>query len=184
MVGTTAAIHFHAATLILWIALAVTQVVLVRRGRADLHRQLGKLAYVLIPLLCLGFVLAVDDGLRRHGAADGPPLIAVFFDGGLFLAYVGLGLLHRHRPEYHRRLMVLALIPLINPPLGRVVKMMGIFPPVVLFPVQLVIIITLFVRARRRQELARPYAIGLALYPAFFVGMMVAMGLWQMMFGR
>jgi len=190
--GTTAAIHFHVATLVLWIGLALVQTVLVRRGRSDLHRRVGKLAYVLIPLMCVGFVLAVNDGHRRHTATDGPPLVAVFFDAGLFLAYVGLGLLHRRRPEHHRRYMILALVPLINPSLGRLVRAMGIMPPIVTIPIQLAVITTLLVRARRRKTLARPYAIGLALYLAFLAGLMLVMGLapdlpdrlWQATFGR
>src|SRR5688572_27353033 len=72
--GTSAAIHFHAATLVLWIGLAVVQAVLVRRGRTDLHRRVGKIAYLLIPLMFLGFVLAVIDGQQRHGGTSGPPI--------------------------------------------------------------------------------------------------------------
>lgn len=169
--GTPAAIHFHAATLVLWLGLVLVQIVLVRRGRTDLHRRVGSLAYVLIPLMCVGFVLAIQ---HRHTKV---PIVAAFFDAGLFLAYVGLGLLHRRRPEHHRRFMILALVPFINPALGRLVLPIGILPPMVTIPVQLVIIVTLLVRARRRKTLARPYAIGLAVYLSALAGLMVVMGL-------
>lgn len=173
--GTTPSIHFHAATLILWIGLVLVQTVLVRRGRSDLHRRVGKIAYALIPLMVLGFVLAVNDGQRRHGATSGPPIAAAFFDAGLFLAYVGLGLLHRRRPEYHRRFMILALVPFINPALGRLILPTGILPPIITIPVQLIIIVALLVHARWRKTLARPYAIGLALYLAALAGLMVVL---------
>jgi hypothetical protein len=173
--GTTAAIHFHAATLVLWLGVALVQTVLVRRGRSDLHRRVGKLAYVLIPLMVVGFVLAVIDGQRRHGATSGPPIAAAFFDAGLFLAYVGLGLLYRRRPEYHRRFMILALVPFINPALGRLILPTGILPPMVTIPVQLIVIVALLVRARWRKALARPYAIGLAMYIAALAGLMLVM---------
>jgi hypothetical protein len=173
--GTPAAIHFHAGTLVLWLGLVLLQTVLVRTGRTDLHRRVGRLAYVLIPLMFVGFGLAIDESQRRHTQV---PLVAAFFDGGLFLAYVCLGLLHRRRPEHHRRYMFLALVPFINPALGRLVLAMGIMPPMVTMPVQLVVIVTLLVRARLRKTLARPYAIGLVVYLAALAGLMVMIGLW------
>ena len=186
--GTPAAIHFHAATLVLWLCLVLVQTVLVRRGRTDLHRRVGKLAYVLIPIMFVGFGLAIDESQRRHTQV---PLIAAFFDAGLFLAYVCLGLLNRGRPEYHRRYMILALVPFINPALGRLVLAMGLMPPMVTIPVQLLVIVTLLVRARWRKTLARPYAIGLAVYLVALASLMVMIGLlptlperlWHAMFG-
>lgn len=173
--GTTTAIHFHAVTLVLWIGLALVQAVLVRRGRTDLHRRVGKLAYVLIPFMILGFALAVIDGQRRHGATSGPPIAAAFFDAGLFVVYVGLGLLNRHRSEYHRRYMILSLIPFINPALGRLILPTGILPPMITIPVQVVILVALLARARWNKTLMRPYAIGLAVYVAALAGLMLAM---------
>jgi hypothetical protein len=113
-VGTSAAIHFHVATLLLWLGFALAQALLVRRGRVDLHRRAGKLAYALIPLMLVGFALAIIDGQQRN---KNPELIvATLFDGGLFLAFVALGLWHRRRPEHHRRYMILALLPVPEPP--------------------------------------------------------------------
>lgn len=186
--GTPTAIHFHAATLVSWLGLVLVQTVLVRRGRTDLHRRVGRLAYALIPLMFVGFGLVLDESQRRHTQV---PLVAAFFDGGLFAAYVCLGLVHRHRPEHHRRFMILALVPFINPALGRLIVPTGLMPPMVTIPVQLVVIATLFVRARIRKTLARPYAIGLIIYLAALAGLMVTLGvwptvperLWQAMFG-
>jgi hypothetical protein len=76
-----------------------------------------------------------------------------------------------HRPEHHRRFMILSLVPFINPALGRLVLRMGIMPPMVTIPVQLVVIVTLLVRARWRKTLARPYAIGLVVYLAALAGL-------------
>jgi len=180
-VGTSAAIHFHVATLVLWLSLALTQTLLVRRGRVDIHRRVGKLAYGLIPLMIVGFVLAVVDGQQRH---KNPVLIvATLFDAGLFLAFVGLGLWHRRRPEFHRRYMILALLPFLNPALGRLIS------PEVSISLEFVAIVTLLVHARRRKTLARPYAIGLGLFVAGLGGVMAVLGvfpevpehLWQVL---
>jgi hypothetical protein len=169
--GTSAAIHLHAATIVLWLGLVLVQTVLVRRGRTDLHRRVGKLAYVLVPLMCVGFVLALQHRQTQV------PIVAAFFDGGLFLAYVSLGLAHRRRPEHHRRYMILALVPFINPALGRLILPTGIMPPMVTIPLQFVVIVTLLVHARWRKTLARPYAIGLAVYLSALAALMVVMGM-------
>jgi len=71
--------------------------------------------------------------------------------------------------------MILALVPFINPALGRLILPTGILPPMVTIPVQLIIIVALLVRARWRKTLARPYAIGLAVYLAALAGLMVVL---------
>jgi hypothetical protein len=168
--GTSWAIHFHVVTLLLWLAFALAQALLVRSGRVDLHRRAGKLAYALIPIMFVGFYLAIVDGQRRNG---NPVLIvATLFDSGLFLAFAALGLWHRHSPEHHRRYMILALLPFLNPALGRLIS------PKVSIPLQLVIIVTLLVRARRQKTLARPYAVGLALFLGGLGAVMAVLLVW------
>jgi hypothetical protein len=180
--GTSAAIHFHVATLALWFGLAIVQTVLVRRGRTDLHRRVGKLAYALVPIMVVGFAAALADGQHRN---KNPVLIlATLFDAGFFLGLVALGLWQRRRPEHHRRYMILALVPFLNPPLGRLIS------PAVSIPIELAILVTLLVRARRRHTLARPYAIGLALFLGELAALVAVMvgwpelpeHLWQAMF--
>ena len=85
--------------------------------------------------------------------------------------------LHKAPPFRTGLITILALVPFINPALGRLVLPTGILPPMVTIPVQLVIIVTLLVRARWRKTLARPYAIGLAVYLSALAGLMVVMGL-------
>lgn len=153
--GVSSAIHFHAATLLSWLGLALAQAVLVRQGQKDLHRRLGRLAYVLLPLVGLGFMLAMNDGQRRSKNPD--LILATLFDASLFLAFVGLGLWNRHRPALHRGFMLLALLPFLNPALGRLVS------PKLSLPVELLAMVALLVRARLKGEPVRPYVVGIAL---------------------
>ncbi len=168
-VGTSAAIHFHVATLALWLGLALTQTILVRRRRVDLHRRLGRAAYALVPLMLVGFALAVFDGQQRQ---KNPALIvATLFDGGLFLAFVALGVWNRRRPDHHRRYMMLSLLPFLNPALGRLIS------PGVSIPLQFVILVALLISARRRGTLARPYAVGLGMFCVGLAGVMAMLQL-------
>jgi hypothetical protein len=181
--GTSASIHFHVATLLLWLALAVVQPALVRRRNIALHRRLGKLSYGLLPLLCLGFVLAMNDGQRRHPNPD--LILATMFDAGLFVFFAAMGIGYRHRPALHAGYMKLTLVPFLDPTLGRLLS------PVVGVTVALLVILALLVRALAKKQEARPYIVGAAFFvaalSALFAVMTVrpdlARSLWQAMYG-
>jgi hypothetical protein len=151
--GTSPSVHFHVATMLAWMALTIAQPILIRRRRFDLHRQLGRLSYLLLPLLAVGFWLVMRDGQRRHGQQD--LILATAFDAFLFFFLVGMGLFYRKRRAYHGRFMMLSLVPFLNPTLGRLIS------PAVSVPFELALLIALLVRARRRQEDVRPYAVAL-----------------------
>ena len=62
--------HFHATMVILWIAMLITQPILIRKKKLALHRLIGKCSYVLFPLIFLSVVLLVHS---RHNI-DEPDL--------------------------------------------------------------------------------------------------------------
>lgn len=163
--GVSSAIHFHVATLVLWLGLVLMQAVLARQERTGLHMRLGRIAFAVLPLVTFGIVLAMNDGQRRHKNPD--LILATLFDASLFLAFVGLGLWYRRRPSLHRGFMLLSLVPFLNPALGRLVS------PKLSLPVELLAMVALLLRARSRKESLRPYLVGLGL---FFValGLLVA----------
>lgn len=50
-------VHLHAALMLAWLLLLVTQTKLNHSGRTDLHRRLGQTAFVLVPLMVLVMIL-------------------------------------------------------------------------------------------------------------------------------
>jgi len=180
--GTSPAVHFHAVTMLAWLALTITQPILIRRRRFGVHRQVGLLAYALLPLLAVGFWLVMRDGQLRHKQPD--LILATAFDGFLFFFLVGMGLFYRKRRAYHGRFMMLSLVPFLNPTLGRLIS------PAVSVPFELLLLIALLVRARRRREDSRPYAVALTAFLgalAILVLVMVALPdvpqvLWKLLF--
>lgn len=120
-------VHVHAAVFVGWTLLFVVQNALVQRGTLALHRRLGwvavGLAVAMIPLGTVTAVMAVV--LDRV-----PP----FFTPPIFLALSGLELVafaallimaiqFRRRTEWHRRLMLCAMISIIGPAFGRILPM-------------------------------------------------------------
>jgi hypothetical protein len=165
--GTSASVHFHVATMVAWLALAIAQPLLIRLRRVDLHRQLGRVTYALLPVLAAGFLLVMKDGQLRR---DQPDLIlATAFDASLFFFLVAMGVFYRNRRAYHARFMMLSLVPFLNPTLGRIIH------PAVSVPIELIVLVSLWVRARRRQEETRPYAIAVVAFLVALVALVVVM---------
>lgn len=120
-------VHLHAMVFVAWTLLFVAQNALIARGSLALHRRMGwtaaGLACVMVPLGIITAVMAV-----RLGRV--PP----FFPNTIFLALSALELLAfaalligairlRRRTEWHRRLMLYAMIALIGPAFGRILPM-------------------------------------------------------------
>lgn len=150
---TSGVVHFHVLSILSWFALLFLQAWLARQRRFGLHRKIGRLSYVLVPLIVLGFVLVTNHGQIRHKSPD--LLGATLFDGGLFLLFYALAMVHRKNPASHARYMILSTLPFINPGLGRFIG------PELSLPVEFLLLLGLFLMAFFRKEPYRPYLFGL-----------------------
>jgi hypothetical protein len=105
-------LYVHAAVFTAWVLLFVTQSALVRFRRVGWHRRLGMLGLVLgalVPIVGIATALTMTRIHRTEGGSGGESfLIVSFFDMFAFAVTFGLAALFRRRPEYHRRLMVMA----------------------------------------------------------------------------
>lgn len=125
-------VHLHGVVMLAWLALMVVQPTLVQRGNAALHRRLGWTGAALAALVV---VLGSFVGIRSLQAGTQPP----FFTQPYFLALtqvgviafavlVGSAIARRRETEWHRRLLVGAMIALLEPALGRTLPMPFIMP--------------------------------------------------------
>lgn len=115
-------VHLHAAAFTGWMVLLSTQVLFIRTGRWQLHRQLGTAAIALAAvMLVLGPAVAL--AIQRAQAAlahpspifGNPAFLAVQLLGMLdFGILVAAGLLLRASPSAHRRLMLLATLAITD----------------------------------------------------------------------
>jgi hypothetical protein len=119
-------IHLHAATFIGWMALLLTQVLLVSTGRTRIHRKLGTfgIGYGILVIfigLVVSFALQIHhlavDGWEMNSAAR--LLLIGWSDIAWFAGFFGAAIAYRRRPETHKRLMVLAAVALTLPGTGR-----------------------------------------------------------------
>lgn len=125
-------VHLHGVIMLSWLALGIVQASLVRRDNIALHRRLGWLGVLLA-----GTVIALGSlvGIWAIETARVPP----FFTDAYFLALTQVGVLIfgatvaaavalRHRTEWHRRLMVGAMVLIMEPALGRLLPMPLMIP--------------------------------------------------------
>ena len=113
----------HGAAFSGWVVFYILQSALVRVRKVSVHRTLGWFGAALAALMVvLGFVVSVVMG--RFDAlvlkAPDPAFLSVtFYDMFAFGTLVGLAILWRSQPEFHRRLLALATCGLLDAGFGR-----------------------------------------------------------------
>jgi hypothetical protein len=110
--------HVHGALLTLWLLLVIAQTFLVRR-RLHVHRKLGWAALVLAPTIALSTVLIGAEAARRDvgasGASGADQIVGAVTTPLGFLLLVGGALLARKKPQWHKRLVLLATVAILWP---------------------------------------------------------------------
>lgn len=119
--------HLHGMVFFGWVALFLMQTGLVATGNVTLHKRLGWLSALWVPLMVVLGIAITITSLRRNG---GP----FFFDANEFLfgnpmgilafaALIGTALSMRKRTDWHRRLMLGAMASIAGPGFGRLLPM-------------------------------------------------------------
>lgn len=118
-------VHLHGLLMTAWVALFATQVWLISSRRVRVHRRLGYAGAALgVLILPVGLVAALRGG--KFGAASTPPgisplafLVVPLFDLLMFAVLFGGAIYFRKRPAEHKALILLTVINLLPPSLGR-----------------------------------------------------------------
>jgi hypothetical protein len=126
-------LHLHGIVSTLWIGLFVVQTRLIARRRADLHMKAGIVglalatAVVVVGVATTALTAAVPH-VRPSGLTSSQFTAVPLASLALFGAFIGLALVCRRRSDYHKRFMLLAMISVIGPGVGRIIQLLGIAP--------------------------------------------------------
>lgn len=117
-------VHLHGALMTTWMGLFIVQPMLVAKGRTDIHRRLGVAGGVLAAaIVVVGPIVAIYGVRAGHHPVPGANPLAFmavpFGDIAVFAILVGAALYYRRRPEFHKRLMLVATITLLPPGVAR-----------------------------------------------------------------
>ena len=115
--------HTHAGLGALWLFMLLGQIVLVRSGRRDMHKALGRASYLVAPLFFLSALLLAHFRFSRMDevtfAREAYTLYLPFSVSVLFLGAYVLALVHLDRPRLHGCFMLCTAIVLLDPVVAR-----------------------------------------------------------------
>ena len=111
------AVHAHGIVYLVWCLLLPVQATLARRAFA-VHRALGAGSLLLVAAMAFTGFLVIGVKVQAALAGEGPPFWKAFgvpIAAGLvlFLGFYTAALVNRHRPEWHKRLMISAAATVI-----------------------------------------------------------------------
>jgi len=121
----TPLIHVHGALMMTWLFLLIVQPLLIQTGRVALHRTIGKVAWLLGPLIIIslflmgktGFARAAEAGVTEHRNFT---FIVLDMRGLLsFAIFWILAMYKRKQPDAHMRYMIATGILAIGPGVSR-----------------------------------------------------------------
>lgn len=119
-----AAIHAHAALFFVWTLFFLTQTILAAQGRTLLHRELGLFGVALAGAMVFSGVVASIVTLAqqldtpRARVVTGTSILG-FTSISVFAIFVTAAVANIRRPEWHKRLMVLATFALMQAVVAR-----------------------------------------------------------------
>lgn len=103
-------VHLHAASMMLWLLMLVTQAYLVRSGRMRWHRLIGRSSYIIAPIIIVLFLatLLYQRSMSPYPVDETSARVEVFTWGQVFgfAACWALAIRHRKRTPLHMRYMV------------------------------------------------------------------------------
>jgi hypothetical protein len=141
--GFGSAHHFHGFVALLWLLLLIVQPFLIRAKRYDLHRRLGKVGYVLMPLVMGSLFFVARAGYQRNiQTMPQADALAALTNGLPDLVFLGtlftLAMVYRKNTPYHLRFMASTGLMMMGPGLGRFLVTNGLpFPVVILLIVSM-----------------------------------------------
>lgn len=123
-INKTVTIHVHGIFLMMWLGLLIVQPLLIHSGRAKLHRTIGKVSWVLGPLIIISMFLVGRGSYGRSlGIFPEKEILATMvldIRGYLtFAIFWALAMFYRKVPASHMRYMIATGIVGIGPGVGR-----------------------------------------------------------------
>lgn len=112
--------HFHALMMSLWILALIIQPILIKKKKLSIHRLIGKLSYILMPLLFTSIILLKHYRIGGHVTEGlGASLWLQSKDLVIIAIMYCIAIRYRHNIQIHARAMIATGIVFIEPALAR-----------------------------------------------------------------
>jgi hypothetical protein len=156
--------HVHGLISVVWLAMLIAQPLLIRNRKFEAHRKVGRLSYIVFPLLILSFIPQIVKSAHYN-------FITIFFpiaDALVMVALYFLAIYHRKDSGKHMRYMIAMTLVFLFPTLGRInpiwLGMSDIVGQDVDYGIIYVILLALTFYDRRHQKNFRPYLVAIPFF--------------------
>ena len=110
-------IHIHAVIASVWTGILIVQPFLIVNKKFALHRKVGKVSYIVFPLLILSFV----PQIIRTAYSDNPKnLFFSLADSFLLILFYSLAVYYKKITSRHMRYMIATTLVFLGPTVGRI----------------------------------------------------------------
>jgi hypothetical protein len=123
--------HVHGAVFTAWFLLFLVQTRLIATNNYKAHKTLGAIGAALAALIIVigtftAFKASLNVRPRIFGMTSAQFTVIPLIDIVLFTAFIGAALALRKRAALHKRFMVLAMISILGPAVGRLLGFAGL----------------------------------------------------------
>lgn len=111
-------LHFHFAMVCLWILMLIVQPILIKNNKIKLHKIIGKLSYLVFPLLISSILPLIIEKIQETGN-----FMDAYFpiaDSILLLLFYSLAIYNKNNVAKHMRFMIGTTLVFLGPTIGRI----------------------------------------------------------------
>ena len=174
--SVTVTIHIHALALFLWVVVLITQPFLISYKKFRAHRLVGKFTYFLMPIIIVSSVGVLRqqyyEGLEQKMTSSDCLKTLFTSAGGLLsiIIYYSLAIFNiwKGNVAYHMRYMICLALEFIPPSFGRTLGywlyMRQYYTYNISILLCMLILISLIIYDRKRNQDYRPYVFSLSLF--------------------
>lgn len=114
--------HVHGIAMFGWCFMLIVQSTLIRQRKQSLHRAVGKISYLLVPLIILSTLVLANSLLNVRGLTFEGLYVLMLQMTILaqFVVFYSMAIRNRKRPDVHARYMICTALPLIDPIFARI----------------------------------------------------------------
>ena len=162
--GVSGLMHFHAVMVLAWLSILIAQPILILNKKVEMHRLVGKMSYIVVPILLLSIILLMRLSFIKNTLSANPDIdlrLVGVADLTFFIPCYLIAIYFRKNTKYHARFMVMTVLPFINPALGR----LNLPGPVL----AIAIMLGLLIYEAFHKKIFLPYLIGLPAYISIYV---------------
>lgn len=117
-------IHIHGISMTLWCLMLISQALLIRFGKQQLHKMMGRFSYILVPIILISGFHIGHTSIAGLNLSEGNyySSIALIFNALIvFGVLYSLAIYHRKKPMVHARYMIGTIFPMITPLTDRLI---------------------------------------------------------------